>query len=539
MTAAYYDDPNYKYGNINRHYDEQPADFDANRFLWRFEVAWTGGMAYHYDGDGNTEANLAIDCYWTRGRSTLVNYEGVGLTMFPPGRMVITLLNNDGRYDRYNTGSPLYPNVTKGKFCRLGVVTAGNVGLDAYIWRFSGYIVDIRTYRDENGESYAELTIQDGWGWLQDRELYLNGNKNKNAIDLLAAMLKKLGWPAGWLRNDCIAAVEPVPYFWCSGLDARTGIGQLAEITADHVWISGDGAIHYRNRKYGFSSAATITQSDVFKNIFVINPDEYAYNVVKLHAFSAYNSTGLGLAWGDRLQTPPQYELMEKSINAGDILILEGTFPGEFIRAAYAPEEILAAYGDTNQDYLLWFFYRFTTGTGRTGSDVSGYVSLEEFLEGGSTFRAKLKNNYSATVYSAFFFIWGASIVRRIPGKDLWITDDRSGGIGQKKFSIESPFFAASNTMSNIATALGNDLSKIAKYYADILMAGKILPILTLENQPTLQFREVYDRVLIQISKLSINDSYRIGRLEERWLSPNGQRVQTKIYTEPYVEATA
>ena len=201
-NGAFYDDPNWLYGNPNLFYDAVPPnnsfptslfllengdhlllengdrvvleDFgalDSKRNLWRFDVAWLGGLIWWSDTTGRTDADRVVGVTWSQGRKTLVQQSGKGLSRYTPGQMIVTLINDDFRYDPTNTSSILYPNVAPGVFCRLGVRRPQD---DTYNWRFTGYITDVKCYQDPTTRAnYCDLTISDGWSWFQNQNIYI------------------------------------------------------------------------------------------------------------------------------------------------------------------------------------------------------------------------------------------------------------------------------------------------------------------------------------------------------------------------------
>lgn len=240
MTAAYYDDPNFLYGNTSRLYDEVPSTFDSNRLQWRFEVAWLSDFVYFSETNGQTEAIYAYDCSWSRGRPTFVNYDGNGLTNHQPGRMVIALVNPSKRYDPNSTGSPLNPNVIPGKLARLGV---RKFSASAYTWRFTGYVEDIRVFRTDDGQELVEITIVDGWKWLQDRTVYVPASSNVNASVHIPEVLFRADWPDVWATpllptiTHCLGFGQAgkMRVLSCTILPTRKGVGCGSQETGSFV----------------------------------------------------------------------------------------------------------------------------------------------------------------------------------------------------------------------------------------------------------------------------------------------------------------
>jgi hypothetical protein len=539
MTGKYWDDTTTHYGDATRFYDEAPADFDANRLEHRFEVAWRGGMQYFAESDGRSEAIRAVGCYWRRGRQKMVNNDGQGLARYEPGRLVITLINDDGRYDPNNSSSPLYGYIGHGKLCRLGVRNAGSTSYDSdnsYKWRFTGFITDVRCHRDNDGEAFVEISIGDGWQWLQDRSCYLPVVASEALTTFYQRMLDALQWP--W--DTDFGSSETLPYLWSPGDDARTVMHQAAESVGGHVFINGRGAMSYRQRTNWPISVQDLHQADLLKNIQQTDAWEGVFNIVSLAYKEApvlWSSSlrfwELSSVWGDAF-TGGNFddilffqELAEISIPAGETLVIGGKYAlDQNHHASFTYPTLAFAVLDTAPIQLAAIF---GTGTGGTGIDVSEALTLE-FGQGGTAHQSKITNNYGATVYSRVLAV--LSDVMLFPViEPTELTVDRSADAGSKEFNVESPYLIQATPLTVAA------LKIIAEYYADLVTAAGSLPIISLEGQPDKQFIDVMDWLYLELPKLGVQNDYYAGMVEERWLTPNGQGVLTTVRTEPEVVA--
>lgn len=93
-----------------------------NNILYSFHVDWDGDGSY--DGDYN-EAFRVLSWSVDRGRDSVFNPSGDGFTPYGIGTMRVTLDNKDGRYDSWNSASPLYGTSAPGKKAqfRVGVTS--------------------------------------------------------------------------------------------------------------------------------------------------------------------------------------------------------------------------------------------------------------------------------------------------------------------------------------------------------------------------------------------------------------------------------
>lgn len=539
MTAAFYDDPNFLYGNTSRKYDEVPATYDANRLHWRFEVCWLDKYAYWSDAQGQTEAIRADDCYWNRGRPTLVATDGEGIAMFAPGRMAITLSNHDGRYDSYNASSPLYPNVIPGKFLRLGVRMASST---TYTWRFTGMIDNIKAFVNDQGEKLVEITAVDGWALLQDATVFLPNVNGANDITNMARVLVEADWPQMWGTD--LSTGEVLPFCWVGGVDARRALHDIAAVYNKVMHLQGDGKIKVRSRSTAYTSVADIEQSHILRDVPVNLPWDSVWNYIKVHAIQQAEVNNFGSLWGDILSV----EDFTVGIAAAVGYISNGTITPEYSIAAGAELEISGNY-DTPQNFTLnekflvgddaiagvqlapvQVFYTFGTATNGGGTDVSGLVKVVLFRDGGSGFQLVLRNDHSATVYSRTLSVFGNLKYRVATGSSSF-PSDFSEGAPQKQVNIRSPYLIVS---SPITPAVLRDL---ATDIANHIRGTNLLPTITLEAKPTLQFMDILDRFHLFIDSLDVANDYRAGWIEEKWLAPTAQAVQTIVRTEPYFVA--
>lgn len=93
-----------------------------NNILYSFHVDWDGDGSY--DGNYN-EALRVLSWSVDRGRDSVINPSGDGFTPYGIGTMRVTLDNKDGRYDSWNSASPLYGTSAPGKKAqfRVGVTS--------------------------------------------------------------------------------------------------------------------------------------------------------------------------------------------------------------------------------------------------------------------------------------------------------------------------------------------------------------------------------------------------------------------------------
>lgn len=105
---------------------------------------------------------------------------------------------------------------------------------------------------------------------------------------------------------------------------------------------------------------------------------------------------------------------------------------------------------------------------------------------------------------------------------------DTSGTDVKRMFIIDTPWMQDTNKAQ-----------QYADYLLDILGEPQKYPVFQLENQFDKQFSfDLLDRITVTMAKFGISQDFRVGGIEEEWLSDNGQAVRTTVYTEPFVSAT-
>ena len=88
------------------------------RLHWYFDVDWENDLAFSSHSEAYEQLQEIVV---RRGRQNFIASGGKGFEPIPPGECVVKLLDVDGRFNAYNAGSDLYPNVQPGRYARLRV----------------------------------------------------------------------------------------------------------------------------------------------------------------------------------------------------------------------------------------------------------------------------------------------------------------------------------------------------------------------------------------------------------------------------------
>lgn len=207
----------------------------------------------------------------SRGRSSL-------LSRFDAGVAVLTLENNDGRFDPNNTSSPYSPNVLIGVPVRI-TVTHNAV---AYVL-FRGMVEAWPlAYDDIAATSVVQLPCVELGKILAGRELAEVVFSQQKSDARVAAVLDQVGWPAG-LRNleAGVTEVAAAAAFTGKALDHITDV---ADAEAGTFFVARTGDATFLNRVTyagGAVSAATFGPAAselAFEQIVLTYDDDELYD---------------------------------------------------------------------------------------------------------------------------------------------------------------------------------------------------------------------------------------------------------------------
>jgi len=116
MTTARYHEQ--KYGSPLTYGEGSPTGL----LSWAVMVDWDND--HIFDGSNESVRMVAFESF--RGRRKLIKKFGSGFEVVPPGTFVFSLRNEDGRYDKYNTASDLYPNINSGLDVKIEITDQQN-----------------------------------------------------------------------------------------------------------------------------------------------------------------------------------------------------------------------------------------------------------------------------------------------------------------------------------------------------------------------------------------------------------------------------
>ena len=361
------------------------------------------------------------------------------------------------------------------------------------------------------------------------------------------------GWPFGYVSDGGFAAF---PYYWCGGDTVYNTLGLIGDTQGDRIWLTGDGILNTEARTATDSLAGSFLQSDILVNIPRSTPWSNMWNVVSVE----YNNIqtwdiaifGGVSAWGDKMglklnvtsissqaYTYATLTTAQIQIPANSSIIISGNYSDGVTDTDITQRETAIGgviYTPFSRTYIYSllnsgnvFSYKFFTGSGGTGNEITGYVKNTLFQDGGNSFKVILKNTLNATAYSNGMLVFGHYPYYISSSATNSFIVDNSGGKSQKVFTVSSPYMFGTLAQYGI---------KIASYFSSIVSTSSTFPTITFEGRPDVQYLQMGDRINVNLALYNLSSDYRVGAIDEQWISQNGQAVQTTITTEPYVVAT-
>lgn len=481
-----------RYGTFKYSQEKYGAAPATENLLWIIEIDWDGSNVW----SGTNEARYTVDYNISRGRRYYLARGGAGFGSLEVGRLTITLVNKDGRFDPYNTDSPLYPNVEPGKYIRVRVKN-GSTG--SIYDRFSGIVTDIRDVGNQSLPMIA-ITAEDGWSWLQEQEVSVIPSADVISSDAVDTILAKAEYPSIW-GTDVQTGATSLSYWWEDGRSASVCIADIADSELAHYGIDGSGKFIFISRYSMDDPIVTITQSEILKDLSVSQPWEFVRNVAKVTVKPITLYEGVEI-W--RMTDVP-------SVEAGGTLNIWGNLTYNSRRvAALSIDQPLASTD-----------YNMNTVEDGSGSDVTGDFAVTA-SNLGERVKVSITNNGAAAGYVTELRLLGDALDN--PSNSVIEVDDSSTGKQKRTFTLESKHIQRVNAANNLA-----------RYLVAFLGSVRGFPTIRIENRPTYQFAaDLTDRISLSIAYKGISATvYRIGYVEERWLTSNGQSVLTTWITEP------
>lgn len=501
----------FKYGTSHKYGALSTGTTEA--LAWGIEIDWNADGVFDH---GNESDHLIKAPSIKRGRRTMLRPSGQGFESIRTGQAVVVLSNHDGRYDAWNTASPLYPIVESGKDIRIRV-------RDLYTGiiynRFYGIVQDI-VPSGYGKNAIVTIYADDAIRELRDTEVtakrsYPDGINAPFPLPIdtcIGILLDAIQWPTKWGRN-LDSTDYGIRYWYASGdRDVATEINDLVLSFFGYWFITNDGKLRFMDWKNNQTSGGTISENEILKDIGNPQPWIIRRNVVKIRFHVRKNSDDI-FVW-QPLYTEPAIE------------------PGE--TASYFIEYTNNGYPAFLEDLATGFDFVKVQGVLEQGGNYNVTTSVTDY---GTRAFISITNNEAFPLY----LFPDDVVLNPTSGDATYIRGDITWT--EKSETISSPRNPASltNQRSLVLDSLwyqnkSQAFDFVDNYKAFISIQHKT-PIIQIENRFALQFSpDLFDVRTIDIPFLGINmENFRIGGIEEESIGETTQAVRTTFYLEPFL----
>jgi hypothetical protein len=464
---------------------------------WGVEVDWDNDHTF----DGSNEAVNLVAFSSFRGRQSYLDLGEGGFVAMQTGSAQITLKNSDGRYDAWNTASPLYPNVRDGREVRIRVV---DLRTGTIYPLFYGVVTDIQA-SNYGEEPTVVLCVEDGWRNLRRATARVAMNQNITPDVAIGLVLDAAKWPIRWGRS-LDAASDNIRYFWSSGSrDAAAELRRLVESFLGYFSITASGVARFTTRVNVPESVEDLTQEELLKDVYLAQPWENRRNItrIKVHPLSVAASVTL---W--------QWTGSAPAIMSGTPLVIWADYT--YNNAAAPAKNVVTPVATTD--------WTANTASDGSGTNKTAQVSLA-FSDFGDS--AKLIFSYSGggTVYLISPKIRGDAVYE-INAADVTYPDDISTTEDPREFLLDLPWQQDINVAIDFARVIGLFLSDDHPF-----------PHVKVDSRPALQFTpDIFSVATAQIARLGIDGvAFRVAGIGHQTVGENCQQVITTFYLEPYI----
>lgn len=498
----------FKYGDGT----EYGADLATDRLLtFGLIVAWGGGVVY----SGENEAHgRMVSLRVRRGRQALAGRDK--FVPYSPGVATVLLDNEDGRYDAWDSGSALYPNVAPGKFCRLMVKNEATGTLYPIM---RGTLTDIQPVKHQR-RKMARLVIKDSLDFLSHCVSSLAMLQGESRITIIQRLYEQI------LKGDLAAPFSPqywewefvgtpdadtVDYWWCWQKNTLEAMYEIMESEGGGALFSSRyGELVFRPVGYAARKYQNIDVAEMLADLTIAQPWEVVRNQVKISAYPKKVEFGAATLW--TLDNVPV------TIEDTESFTVESNYR-------------LGAYEAVGSHSVVTNTHVVNSDSGGGGADVTASCPLtvpsDQTTGGGA--QITIMNNSGATAYIISLTATGKAVYPINPVVSAATDKASIQRYGTRSLVLDSKW------MEDSLVARDN-----AAWLLSELRDPQASPVVQLEDQPAIQFTpDLYDAVDLTIPTLGLDDvRYRLGGIEHQTIGENCQAVRTIFYLEPYMQKT-
>lgn len=441
----------------------------------------------------SNEASYLLSWSSDRGRDFFLNSGGNGLEPVNVGRLTLTLDNSDGRFDPFNTASPLYPYVAPGRSIQF-LITDDSALVDYAI--FTGEIEDIRPFAQDKT---VQITAVDKMRALSDLDVTIALNSDIKVSDAVTEILET----AGSTDYDIDSQLDVISYWWVNQQKATNAIQELCDASWGTFFISNDGKAKYHKRQRAVSSVLTLTQADLLRDIEINQPWDVVRNNIDVIVHPLVGQATSTL-W--TLQDTP-------SVGSSDSIELWGSY--SYNNLSVSATNVVFVSSD----------YSANSAADGSGTDMSSdFVVTADIF--GESVKFTITNNAGTLGYITLLQIRGDALVSPDPVR---LNSPNPASIllyKNRTFKLDSKWLQNTNLGISLAETINGLLSDPRKY-----------PVIKIETRPDIQYAaDLFDRINLAIAELNVDGAYRIGKIKHESIGDTCQQIVTTFRLEPIID---
>lgn len=456
---------------------------------WEFRVDWDGDGVYEAD-----EAFRLVDLKVRRGRQEELAAPGGGFNPYRPGQCIATLANADGRYDAWNTASPLYPNVLPARRCYL-TVSYGTWSARV----FTGVIDDLAPI---GRHDRVQVTIAEPPA-IFAAGVPLPVITGATVNDLVALLTAGAGAAAVRVGHS----MDVIPYWWPTAETYMGCLQDLAAVLGDDVFIDAHGRVQYLVHGWGDVETWALDEAQILKEFEISQPWHSLRNRVAVA--SARRARGATAVLWTLADTP--------ALAQGDTFETEAIFSDA--RGQVPALDVLTPVAGVD--------YQANTAADGSGVDVTSRFTAT--LEAYGT-RGVVRVTYSGTGGPAYL------THLQVRGDPLSAADQQtvvrrdavsSAAYGDRSLALDSALVQSYGTALPLAEML------LGRYGAP-----QLNPTVRLESRgEPVQFAvELGRKLTLILPSMGIEANVRLAGLMHEWQRDTGQSVVTTYWLAPWVD---
>jgi len=217
---------------------------------YKFSVDWSGLTSFSGVNDDIT--SLVLEARWDYGRDYASQLKGKSVA----GKMIWRVKNDDGRFNSFNTASPLSSNLLPGRPIQSEMEVSGT---SAVMWR--GFIDEIKPEPDIGGVHRAKISSRGSLHKINQEQVDISLQTLVTTGSAINAILDGINWPASSRSID--AGVYVMPDFWVKNPKKALNVLRDVENTEfGFIRETKDGKIAFDDRHHRTQLTAQTAYSD-------------------------------------------------------------------------------------------------------------------------------------------------------------------------------------------------------------------------------------------------------------------------------------